>query len=154
LDETPLFREIMQNRAAAGPSPLADLLTRHLKPTLYVTACGAWLGIMVLIVYFYMPTFLQTQYGIPARAVFNANAAALLMLAAMCPLWGLLVDRIGAAVALGLGAAGEAVIVALFFQNIAATVADPSLLLWWYLGISACMGSAVAVAMFSALSFP
>lgn len=154
LDETPLFREIMQNRAVAGPSPLADLLARHLKPTLYVIGCGAWLGIMVLIVYFTMPTFLQTQYGLPARAVFNANAAALLMLAAMCPLWGLAADRIGAAATLGIGAAGAAAIVWLLFQNIDAIVADPSLLLWWYLGISAFMGSAVAVAMFSALSFP
>ena len=64
----------------------------------FVTGCGAYLGIMVLIVYFYMPTFLQVQYGFARATVFNANAAALLMLAVMCPVWGWIADRIGAAV--------------------------------------------------------
>jgi len=154
LDETPLFREITRNRAGAPPAPLRDLLTRHLKATLYVTGCGAYLGIMVLIGYFTMPTLLQTQYGFAARSVFNANAVALLMLAAMCPVWGRVADRIGAATTLGIGAAGASAVVYLLFQNIDAAVADPSLLVWWFLAFSAFMGSAVAVAIFSACSFP
>jgi len=154
LDETPLFREIMHKRAAAAPAPLRALITLHLKSTLYVTGCGAYLGIMVLIIYFYMPTLLQTQFGLPAAAAFNANAAGLLMLAAACPLWGQLADRIGAAATLGLGAAGASALIYLFFQTIDAVAANPAWLVWWYLAVSAFMGSAVAVAMFSALSFP
>jgi uncharacterized membrane protein len=35
-----------------------------------------------------------------------------------------------------------------------AVVDDQAQLMWWYMGISAFMGSAVAVALFSAISFP
>ena len=108
LDETPLFREIMLRKGASKAFPLRDVLRDYVKPTLFVTGCGAYLGIMVLIVYFYMPTFLQVQYGFERTTVFNANAAALLMLAVMCPVWGWIADRIGAALTLGIGAAGAA----------------------------------------------
>jgi MFS family permease len=154
LDETPLFREIMLRKGAAKAFPLRDILREHLKPTLFVTGCGAYLGIMVLIVYFYMPTFLQVQYGFARTTVFNANAAALLMLAVMCPVWGWIADRIGAALTLGVGAAGACAVICLFFQNIGAVANDPSQLMCWFAAFSAFMGTAVAVAMYSALSFP
>src|SRR5207237_5851452 len=90
-----------------------------------------------------------------ARAtVFNANAAALLMLAVMCPVWGRIADRIGAAMTLGIGAAGACAVVYFFFGSIGAVANDPSQLMWWFLAFSAFMGTAVAVAMYSALSFP
>jgi MFS family permease len=154
LDETPLFREIMLRKDASRAFPLRDVLRDHLKPTLFVTGCGAYLGIMVLIVYFYMPTFLQVQYGFARTTVFNANAAALLMLAVMCPVWGWIADRIGAALTLGVGAAGACAVVFFFFQSIGSVANDPSQLMWWFLAFSAFMGTAVSVAMYSALSFP
>jgi MFS family permease len=154
LDETPLFKEIVQIKGASTTFLLLDVTRYHLKPILFVTGCGAYLGIMVLIVYFYMPTSLQVQYGFARDTVFNANAAALLMLAVMCPAWGWIADRIGAAMTLGIGAAGASAVVFLFFQNIDSVASDPTQLMWWCVGWSAFMGTAVAVAMFSALSFP
>ena len=48
------------------------------------------------------------------------------MLAVMCPVWGWIADRIGAANTLGIGAAGSSAVVYLFFQNIDAIAADPA----------------------------
>jgi MFS family permease len=154
LDETPLFKEITKIKATGDGIPLLNLFRQHLSPTLFVTGCGAYLGIMVLIVYFYMPTFLQVQYGLSSRTTFNANAAGLLLLALTCPVWGLIADRIGAAKVLGISACGTSVLILLLFQHMSAVVDDQAQLMWWYMGISAFMGSAVAVALFSAISFP
>ena len=154
LDETPLFKEITKIKATGNGIPLLDLFRQHLSSTLFVTGCGAYLGIMVLIVYFYMPTFLQTQHGLSSGTTFNANAAGLLMLALTCPIWGLIADRIGAAKVLGISACGTSVLILLLFQHVSAVVDDQAQLMWWYMGISAFMGSAVAVALFSAISFP
>jgi MFS transporter, MHS family, proline/betaine transporter len=109
---------------------------------------------MVLIVYFYMPTFLQVQYGHSSGTTFNANAAGLLILALTCPIWGLIADRIGAARVLGIGACGASVLVFLLFRYIDTAADGQAQLMWWYMAISAFMGSAVAVALFSAISFP
>jgi len=76
------------------------------------------------------------------------------MLAVMCPVWGWIADRIGPAMTLGIGAAGASAVVYFFFQNIGAVAGDPSQLMGWFLAFSAFMGTAVAVAMYSALSFP
>jgi nitrate/nitrite transporter NarK len=62
-----------------------------------------------------MPLLLQTQYGIDRATAFNANAAALLLLALVCPLWGKLADKIGYEWVLGLGCFGLTVDLFLFF---------------------------------------
>jgi MFS family permease len=154
LDETPLFKQIAKIKATGDGIPLLSLFQQHLSSTLFVTGCGAYLGIMVLIVYFYVPTFLQVRYGLSSGTTFNANAAGLLLLALTCPIWGLIADRIGAAKVLGISACGSSVLVLLLFQHMSAVVDDQAQLMWWYMGISAFMGSAVAVALFSAISFP
>ncbi len=154
LDETPLFKEITKIKATSDGIPLLNLLQRHLSSTVFVTGCGAYLGIMVLIVYFYMPTFLQVQYGLSSGTTFNANAAGLLVLALTCPIWGLVADRIGAAKVLAICACGASALVFLLFRHIGAIADGEAPLMWWYMAISAFMGSAVAVALFSALSFP
>jgi MFS family permease len=154
LDETPLFKEITKIKAIGGGIPLLNLFRQHLSSILFVTGCGAYLGIIILIVYFYMPTFLQVQYGLSNSTTFNANAAGLLILALACPVWGLIAERIGAAKVLGFSACGASVLVFLLFRHIDAVVDDQAQLMWWYMGISAFMGSAVAVALFSAISFP
>jgi MFS family permease len=154
LDETPLFKEISKIKATSDGIPLLNLLRQHIGSTLFVTGCGAYLGIMVLIVYFYMPTFLQVQYGLSSGTTFNANAAGLLILALTCPIWGLIADRIGAAKVLGISACGTSALVFLLFRHIDAVADGQAQLMWWYMAISAFMGSAVAVALFSALSFP
>lgn len=103
LDETPLFLEIRQMKDRAKKFPLSQILKNHLEPVIFDILLGAFLGTMIIILYFYMPSLLQTQYGIDRVTAFNANAAALLLLALVCPLWGILADKIGRGLVLGLG---------------------------------------------------
>jgi MFS family permease len=75
-------------------------------------------------------------------------------LALTCPIWGLIADRIGAARVLGIGACGASGLIFLLFQDIGTVADGQAELTWLYMAISAFMGSAVAVALFSARSFP
>ena len=154
LDETPLFKEIAQIKGASNAFPIKELLKNHWKPAAFVTGTGLYLGILFWIVYLYLPTFLQTRYGFSQGGVFNANAAALLLLAVMCPVWGRIADRFGAPLVLGIGSIGTPVMICLFFQSIHTVAGDQSVLVWWYFSFSFFMGTVVAVAMFCALSFP
>ena len=55
---------------------------------------------------------------------------------------------------LGIGAAGLAAALFLFFQNLAVIAANPSQLLWWYVGFSLLMATAATVPVLSAIPFP
>ena len=106
LDETPLFLEIRQTKDRAKAFPLSQILKNHLESVIFDILLGGFLGTMIIILYFYMQSLLQTQYGIDRAAAFNANAAALLLLALVCPLWGRLADKVGYGWVLGLGSFG------------------------------------------------
>jgi MFS family permease len=109
---------------------------------------------MIIILYFYMPSLLQTQYGIDRATAFNANAAALLLLAALCPLWGKLSDTIGYGFVLGIGCFGLTVDLYLFFQNLESIAHNSSQLIWWSLSFSVFMSSAAVIPALCALVFP
>jgi MFS family permease len=153
LDETPLFKEIslLKRRASA---PLKEVLRGHMKALAYDALLSTYLGMMIILLYFYMPSFLQTQYGFGRQQVFNANTGALLLLALVCPLWGRLADRIGCAWVLAIGAAGLTADLALFFQHLDQIAADPGQLTWWWLSFSVFMGTAAVVPALSAIVFP
>lgn len=154
LDETPLFQEIMHIKTASRASPIMVLLAHHLRPTLFVTGASIYLGILFWLVYLYMPTFLQTQYGFERSTIFNANAAALLLLSVMCVVWGRFADKVGLAWVLAIGAIGSALTASLFFWNIDAIVSNPNTLIWWYLSFSVFGGTIVIVMVLAALAFP
>src|SRR5260221_13203485 len=100
---------------------------------------------MIIIVYFYMPSFLQAQFGFDRGGVFTDNAAALLLLGLACPVWGRIADRIGHAATLGAGAVGVTALLLLFFARLDGMAADPGQLLWWYLGFSLFMSTAAVI---------
>jgi MFS transporter, MHS family, proline/betaine transporter len=109
---------------------------------------------MIIILYFYLPSFLQTQYGFDRSSVFTANSIALLVLAFVCPLWGRVADRIGDGWVLGIGAAGLAATLFFFFRNLADIAANPGQLLGWYLGFSLLMATAATIPGLSSKPFP
>ena len=154
LDETPLFLEIRQMKERAKAFPLSRILRNHLEPVIFDILLGSFLGTMIIILYFYMPSLLQTQYGIDRATAFNANAAALLLLALVCPLWGRLADKIGLGWVLGFGSLGLTVDFFLFFQNLDAIARNPGQLIWWTMSFSAFMSSAAVVPALCALVFP
>jgi MFS family permease len=154
LDETPLFLEIKQMKDRAKRFPLVAVLKRHLEPVLFNVLLGGFLGSMIIILYFYMPSLLQTQYGIDRIIAFNANAAALLLLAMLCPLWGRLSDKVGRGWVLGIGSLGLTVILHLFFQNLDDISQNPHRLIWWSLSFSVFMSTAAVIPALCALVFP
>ena len=154
LDETPLFLEIRQMKGRAKRVPLAALLKRHLEPALFDVAIGSFLGSMIIILYFYMPSLLQTEYNFDRVTTFNANAAALLLLALLCPLWGRLSDKIGYSTVLAIGCLGLTVDLYLFFQNLGYIAQNPHLLIWWSLSFSVFMSTAAVIPALCALVFP
>lgn len=154
LDETPMFLELRQMKNRAKSFPLAKILKSHLEPVLFDILLGSFLGSMIIILYFYMPLLLQTQYGFDRTTAFNANAAALLLLALLCPLWGRLSDRIGYGWVLRLGCAGLAIDLFLFFQNLEFISHNQSQLIWWSLSFSVFMSTAAVIPALCALVFP
>ena len=154
LDETPMFLEIRQMKDRAKSFPLAKILKSHLEPVLFDILLGAFLGSMIIILYFYMPSLLQTQYGIDRATAFNANAAALLLLAVLCPFWGKLSNKIGYGWVLGIGCFGLTADLFLFFQNLETIAQNSHQLIWWSLSFSVFMSSAAVIPALCALVFP
>lgn len=154
LDETPLFLEIRQMKDRAKRFPLATVLRSHIEPVLFNITLGGFLGSMIIILYFYMPSLLQTQYGIERVTAFNANAAALLLLALLCPFWGRFSDRIGLGWVLGIGCLGLVVDLYLFFQNLGFITQNQHLLIWWSLSFSLFMSTAAVIPALCAVVFP
>ncbi|MGH6868560.1 MAG: MFS transporter [Methylocella sp.] len=154
LDETPLFLEIRRIKGRAKAFALGEIIKNHLPPVIYDALLGSYIGMMIIILYFYMPSFLRTQYGFDRAVVFNANAAALLLLAVLCPLWGRVADKIGFGWVLGIGAAGLTAGIFIFFQNLDLIARHPDQLLWWWLSFSVFMSTAAVIPALLALVFP
>jgi MFS family permease len=121
---------------------------------IFVAGLASYLGTMIIILYFYMPTFLAANYGFDRASVFNVNAAALLFAAIVCPLWGWVADRIGYGLVLGIGAAGLGVSLFVFFTVLPSIATVPATLMWWYLAFSLLMATAGVVPLLSAAPFP
>jgi len=154
LDETPMFLEIHKIKDRTKAFPVGEVLRNHLKPAIYDALLSSYLGMMIIILYFYMPAFLQTQYGFDRTTVFNANAAALLLLALMCPVWGRIADKIGYGWVLGIGALGLTADLLVFFHNLEFIARNSGQLLWWWLSFSVLMSTAAVIPAVSALVFP
>jgi MFS family permease len=154
LDETPLFKAVRARKDRSKAFPVAEIVKNHRAALIYVAGLGSYLGMMIIVLYFYMPTFLQTQYGVDRAVAFNTNAAALLVLALACPLWGQIADRIGCGWVLGIGAAGLGTALFAFFQNLDLIAAGPGRLMACYVGFSLLMATAATIPALSAISFP
>jgi MFS family permease len=154
LDETPLFEEIRRTKDRARAFPFGDVLREHRAGTIYVVGLAAYLGATITTLYFYLPSFLQRQYALPAPTVFTANTAALLLLALMCPVWGWIADRIGLGRVLAIGAVGIAVLTVGFFLDLDTVAASPGRLLPWYLAFSVAMATVAVIPALASLVFP
>lgn len=154
LEETPVFESIRQTKAHAQAFPFGEVMRSHKPAVLYVIGLAAYLGIMITAIFFYMPTFLQTQYKLPRTEVFTATAASLAILAAMCPLWGRVADRIGFGKVLGGGAVVTAVLVVIFFRHIDGVLQAPGTLIYWYAGFAVFASAVTVLPALASMVFP
>ncbi len=154
LDETPLFKEISSGTAQPIRAPLSSLLRDYWRRVLIVAGAGAFLGSTIITIYFYTPALLQSRYHVPASVASNAIPPALLLLAAMCVLWGRVSDRIGPGLVLCIGAVGLVSTTTYFYLHVETIAQQPSQLVYWFLGFTVWMGTVVAVPIIGTSIFP
>jgi MHS family proline/betaine transporter-like MFS transporter len=110
LEDTPVYRRL-QRRHEVSRTPLREALTRDLRPIALVFFCAAVEGLG----YYYLATYVinyltSDGVGMATSAALAATAGGLAVYAALCPLAGVLSDRIGRRPCMVLGSAGLALV--------------------------------------------
>ncbi|WP_341676926.1 MFS transporter [Niveibacterium sp. SC-1] len=99
LEETPVFAEMKARKALAAELPLKAVVRDHRRGVVVSMLLTWMLSAAIVVVILMTPTLLQKLpvYGFDAPTALLANSAATLALTAGCVVWGLIVDRLGAA---------------------------------------------------------
>ena len=119
LQETPVFESLKTSTNKLSELPLKIVLRDHL-PTVILSMLGTWIFAGVFVVFFlYMPTYLQTQWHLDARAVFTANSWSILLLIVGSTCTGWLVDKVGWAKTFFWGNMVTGVLASVFFYQLA-----------------------------------
>jgi len=120
LEETPVFRELHQNKALSAEFPLKTIVTRHF-PAVLLSMSMTWvLSAAIVVVILLAPTYLQTTFQVSPRSSLQANSVAIVCLTAGCIVFGMLADRIGSKWSLGLGSIGLLVSSSMFYRSLPA----------------------------------
>jgi MFS family permease len=129
LEETPVFIEMKRNKALAAEVPLKAVVRDH-RAAVVISMLLTWmLSAAIVTVILLTPTFLQKLYGFDAPTALRANSVATLTLTIGCVIWGAIVDRLGAARAMLIGALSLALCSWLFYTGVRR---DPTLLMPLY----------------------
>jgi MFS family permease len=125
LQESPVFESLKARINASSELPLKIVLRDHL-PTVILSALGTWIFAGVFVVFFiYMPTYLQTQWHLNAKAVFTANSWSILLLIVGSTCTGWLVDKLGWAKTFFWGNMATAILTLIFFYQLAHNSLNP-----------------------------
>ncbi len=151
LQETPVFREMQQQKSLSEALPLNTVVRFHRK-SLLISILLTWLLSAVIVVVILMaPALMQKMYQIPAALSLQANSIATMMLLLGCILAGGLVDRFGAGRCLSVGCLLLAVSCWLFFHVIAT---QPQYLIPVYALTGLCVGTVGIVPFVMVRAFP
>lgn len=106
LEETPVFRAMQEKKTLASELPLKTTLRRHLGAVTFCMLLTWVLSAAVVVVILFTPTYLQGSFEISAQSALQANSVAVVALTVGCVVFGVLADRWGPRVALGVGSLG------------------------------------------------
>jgi len=106
LEETPVFRAMQEKKTLASELPLKTTLRRHLGAVTFCMLLTWVLAAAVVVVILFTPTYLQGSFEISAQSALQANSVAVVALTVGCVVFGVLADRWGPRVALGVGSLG------------------------------------------------
>ncbi len=110
LEDTPAFRALQMEHKLAS-SPLRDAFARHKKSMAIVFFCGAVHGVCFYYLATYVINFLTSgQVGMNRSEALTATAIGLTIYAIMCPLAGVVSDRVGRRPSMLVGSAAMAVL--------------------------------------------
>ncbi len=151
LQETPVFRQMQQQKTLSEAMPLNTVIRFHRK-SLLISVLLTWLLSAAIVVIILMaPALMQKMYHIPAALSLQANSIATVMLLLGCIIAGWLVDRFGAARCLSAGCLLLAISSGLFFHVIAT---HPQYLMAVYALTGLCVGTVGIVPFIMVRAFP
>lgn len=123
LHETPVFKEMQENRQLADELPLKAVIRAHRPAVLLSMAVSWFLSAAIVVMILMTPTLLQKLYGLTPAVTLRANSFATLALSLSCVLVGWLVDRVGAAKTIIVGSGWLALMAGWLYTGVKA---DPS----------------------------
>ena len=151
LEETPIFREMQEQKALAAELPLKAVVRDH-GGAVIVSMLLTWLLAAAIVVIILMtPSLLQKMHGVPMATALRANSVATLCLAIGCITSGAIIDRLGAGRFFAFGSILLGVGAWLFYTEGAA---EPSLLLPLYALAGLLVGITAGVPYVMVRAFP
>lgn len=95
LQETPVFLKMQTEQRLAQAWPLSIIFKQYKYAVMVAMALTGLLAAAIVIVLLMTPTYLQTQFAIPAQIALAANSIAVAVMMLGCIVAGLVVDRLG-----------------------------------------------------------
>jgi MHS family proline/betaine transporter-like MFS transporter len=153
LEDTPVFREL-QRAHEVEHAPLRSAGRHSRSGILLVFVCTAVTGLGFYYLATYVVTFLTTEVELPKTMSLQLAILGLLLYSVMCPIAGLIGDRIGRRPTMLLGAAGLAVVAVPSFALLATgnwlLVIIGMALLAWFEALANVMLGVIMVELFPA----
>lgn len=121
LEETPVFKEMHENKALAEGLPLRLILREHLG-AVGLSMLLTWvLSAAIVVVILFTPTYLQKQYAVAPAVALEANSLAIVALTLGCVIFGAASDKFGTKATLAVGCGGLLGSSYLFFAGLPRT---------------------------------
>lgn len=106
LEETPVFKELHEQKALAQGLPLRAILREHLGAVALAMLLTWVLSAAIVVVILFTPTYLQKQFSVSPDLALEANSLAIVALTVGCVVFGAASDRFGTKVTLAVGCLG------------------------------------------------
>ncbi|UXY13920.1 MFS transporter [Chitiniphilus purpureus] len=152
LEETPVFKELHARQLLARELPLKHIIKHHL-PAVVLSMLLTWvLSAAIVVVILFTPSYLQKQLQVSLALSQQANTLAIAMLTIGCVVFGVLADRAGSKVALGIGCLGLLLTSYFFYGNAAG--ATPEQLIGSYMLAGFFVGTVGAVPYVLVRAYP
>ncbi|WP_216865380.1 MFS transporter [Mycolicibacterium goodii] len=153
LEDTPVYRSL-QRAHEVEHAPLTSAAKHSRSGILLVFACTSVTGLAFYYLATYVNTFLTTQVGMASTSALPLAVAGLTMYSLMCPIAGMIGDRIGRRPTMLIGAGGVAVVAVPTFALLAtgnwALALVGLALLAWFEALCNVMLGVIMVELFAA----
>lgn len=137
LHETPVFEQLRRQRELVEGMPLRHVLRGHAGAVASAMLLTWMLTAGVVVVILLTPTLIQKAFAISAPDALRANSLATLTLTIGCIVFGLVADRIGAALTTALGGVLMALTALALYAGLAHA---PQHFVWLYALAGFCVG--------------
>ncbi|MGE0218806.1 MFS transporter [Mycolicibacterium sp.] len=153
LEDTPVYRNLQETREVEH-APLSSATRHSRKGILLVFACTSVTGLGFYYLATYVNTFLTTKVGLTPTSALQLAVIGLAIYCALCPLAGMVGDRIGRRPTMLIGAGGLALVAVPSFALLStgnwALAITALLVLGWFEAMANVMLGVIMVELFPA----